>query len=63
MRKKESEIEDEHSIMAIVLSIATEINKCCDSIEDAREVFTRLSEILRVRFGNECHVSLEVSHK
>ena len=63
MRKKESEIEDEHSIMAIALSIATEVNKCCDSIEDTGEVFTRLSEILKIRFGNEYRVSLEVPHK
>ena len=63
MRERGSETEDEYIIMAIALSIATEVNKCCDSIEDAREVFTRLSEILKVRFGNECHVSLEVSHK
>ena len=63
MRKKENEIEDEHSIMAIALSIATEVNECCVSIEDAREVFTKLNEILKVRFGNESHVSLEVSHR
>lgn len=63
MREKESEIEDEHSIMATALSIATEVNRCCDSIGDVGEVFTRLSEILKVRFGNECRVSLEVPHK
>lgn len=63
MIKKESEIEDEHSIMAIALSIATEVNKCCDSIEDIEEVFTRLSEILKIRFGNERRVYLEVPHK
>ena len=41
---------DEQSIMAIALSLATELNECCDSIEDVKTVLSRLDEILKLRF-------------
>jgi len=42
--------EEQQSTMAIALSLATEINECCDSIEDVMEVLAQLDKILKVRF-------------
>ena len=54
-----TDAEEKQSTMAIALTVATTINDCCETVEDVKETFALLSNILELRFGITLHVSLK----